>query len=49
MIDTEQGTTNSWETTVQKNLELTFAGEGHKTLKIVALEGYKVLSIYGEK
>ena len=44
-----RGLSKTWIIDIEKNITLTFGGDNHKTLKIVALKGYKILSIYGEK
>ena len=38
-----------WKISVEDHIALIWDGEGHKTLKITANDGYKMLSIYGER
>ena len=40
-------TLSIWKVSVDSNVALEFSGVGHKTLKIVAQNSYKILSMYG--
>ena len=39
----------TWKMSFEKHINLVFGGEKHKVLKITASDGYKILSIYGER
>ena len=47
--DTIQPTSKVWIFEVETNLSLTFTGEKHKMLKIESEQGFKILSLYGER
>ena len=36
-----------WKITVEDKIKLEFSGLKHKTFKIIANDGYKILSMYG--
>ena len=47
--DTVRGSTKTWLFDVETSLILTFSGKGHKTLQIESEQGFKILSLYGER
>ena len=38
-----------WKVSIEGHIDLEFSGVNHRTLKIKAKDGYKILSIYGER